>query len=508
MSHLTRREFLAGVSTLALGCAGRGGDPPPRARSDANVLLILTDQQRWDALGCAGNKILETPNLDRLARQGVRFSQATCAAPLCGPSRASLLSGQYLFAHACPGNAELGRPGMPEEVETWEETLSARGWHTAYHGKWHTGSANTGVYRNGLTHYLRDYHAYLAARYPGREREPGERIDRYSRWPYRPTPLDEMMRRATAEGRVMPHHPEAGRHTVPAGESLTAWTAGQTLEFLAHPPEGPWSATCSILHPHAPLIAPSPYFERYDPAAMPMPRTLDDVFTPAGRAAIPDVLTLTPEGMGRFISLYYGLVGEVDFWVGKLLDALEASGQADRTLVVFTSDHGEMMGDHARVSKMVFYEASLRVPLIMRFPGQIPEGVTMEAPASGADVAPTILDCLGVPVPASMHGRSLLPVAQGRDPEFDLAYAELGENLERPMGQRMARSREWKLAFWRQRAFLYHLLEDPDETRNLLDPAHRAEKWVGEARRLRQAMLDRLEAMGSPERDVIARLEI
>ena len=507
MASVSRREFLAGVSALALS-RGLAHAAETAEAPKTNVLFIMTDQQRWDALSCAGNGVVETPHLDRLASQGVRFSEATCSSPLCGPSRASMLSGQYMHAHRCPGNAELARPGMPEEVETWEETLSAAGWSCNYHGKWHTGSANTAVYKNGLTYYLKDYHDYLAAKYPDREPQEGERVDRYSKWPYRPAAVEGMMREAQRRQLVLPHHPESGQHTAPAEDSLTAWTARQTVEFLSQPPDGPWSVTCSILHPHAPLIAASPYYERYDPARMPMPRILDDVFTPKGSSAIPEVLTLTPDGMGRYISLYYGLVREVDDWVGKIMDALEQSGQADRTLVVFTSDHGEMLGEHARVSKMVFYEASLRVPLLLRMPGRIPAGRTLESPATGADLAPTIFDYLGLAVPKRMHGKSLRSAIDGRAPAFEYAYSELVANRRRPNAQRIVRSPEWKFIVWQDRPLLYHLTEDPDETKNLLDPAHRSDKWVEQGKRLHEAMLNRLEAIGSPERDALAALTL
>lgn len=474
----------------------------------ANVLFIMADQFRHDAMSCAGNPVVETPHLDRLAAGGVRFTDAVCSSPLCGPSRASLLTGQYAHGHRCWGNFEIKNPGgLPESAETFDEILAANRYHVEYHGKWHTGAANRSCYHDGLPYYLDAYHRYLEEQYPGRKKEAGEAVDRYTKWPYRPFPVDRMMAEALRRKLVMPHHNEAGEHTVPADKSLTAWTAARVVRFLESKPAQPFAITCSILHPHAPLIASPPYAKMYDPAKMPMPRVLDDEFTPPERRAIPKVLTLAPDGLGSYISLYYGLVKEVDDWVGRILAALDRANLASRTLVVFLADHGEMMGEHSRVSKMVFYEASIRVPLIMRLPGRIPKGRTSRAPATGADIAPTILDYCGIPVPRGMHGRSLRPAIENGKASGG-AFSELAPPGGRGEEQRIWRTAEWKLAFVRGKPYLYHLQEDPDETRNLLDARHRRQRWVDEAGRLRSAMLGRLEEMGSPELDRIRGFEL
>jgi choline-sulfatase len=354
-----------------------------------------------------------------------------------------------------------------------------------------------------LEDYLELYHRYLRQTYPGREKQSGEAIDRYSKWPYRPFAVDRMMADALKQRLVMPHHNEAGEHTASAEHSLTAWTAGRVVRVLESGPKQPFAITCSILHPHAPLIAPRPYLGMYDPAKMPMPKVLNDVFTPPEKRAIPKVLTLTPDGLGTYASLYYGLVAEVDHWVGRILGALDKAGLAENTLVLFLSDHGEMLGEHSRVSKMVFYEASIRVPLLARLPGRIPGGRKVTAPATGADVAPTILDYCNIGRPPEMHGRSLRAAIENTKPAFETAYTELHPPGGGPEEQRILRSQQWKLAFVSGRPHLYHLSEDPDETRNLLEPRHRRQRWVSESRKLHAAMLARLEQMRSPELDRI-----
>ncbi len=509
MDACSRRNFLAGLSALALGCAGRSSLRTSQgARSrPPNVLFLLADQFRHDALSCAGNRVVETPHLDRLARGGVRFTSATCAAPLCGPSRAAMLSGLYQHAHRCPGNVELTRPGMPEEVVTWDERLAAAGYHAEYFGKWHVGRDNRGCYANGCPDYLREYRAYVAGKYPQRTPGAGEKLERSLDLPYRPWHVEAEMADAARQGREMPHLPMAGELAIDAADSLTAWTAAQTVDFIRRAPDAPWSATCSILHPHAPLLVARPYSRMFDPARMPLPKVLDDVFTPPERAAIPDVVTLTPDGLGQFMALYYGLVKEVDDAVGRILAALEASGQAENTLIIFTADHGEMLGDHARVAKMAFYEASVRVPMILSLPGRIPAGKTMDAPANGVDLAATILDYAGVAGGEGLHGASLRGVIEGRT-EPPGAYIQLGARPTLPRGQRILRTREWKLALWRGQPFLYHLADDPDETRNLLAAPHRQDQWVQQARSLQRDLLHRMEEIKSPETDWLASVEV
>jgi arylsulfatase A-like enzyme len=506
MDTIPRRKFVAGMGAMGLAGYSRAfsnnTEKPQNQNRPPNVVFIMTDQQRFDALSCAGNPVLSTPNLDRLAREGVRFSQATCSTPLCGPSRASLLSGQYMHAHRCPGNYPIERPGMPEDVTTWEEILHEKGYHCEYHGKWHTGKDNRGCYADGLPNYSKLYHQYLVDKYGEPEKAEGQAIDRYTKWPYEPWEVDRMMIRARQQKRSMPHHNEAGEYPFPCEDSLTAWTAKRAVDYIRTQPKGRFSLSCSILHPHAPLIATKPYSNKYDPAAMPMPQTMVDVFTPE-RNAIPDVLKLTPDGLGSYISLYYGLVEEVDHWVGEILKALDETGLASNTMVVFTSDHGEMLGDHARVSKMVFYEEALRVPLLIRMPGKIKAGQVLDAPATGADVAPTILDYMGQAVPANMHGRSLRAEIDGKGNAAEFAYGEITNRPKRPNWQRLIRSQEWKFIYKQEQALLYNLAKDPHETKNLLAKEHRSDRWVGKAESLKKELMGIMEETGNPTVDRI-----
>jgi arylsulfatase A-like enzyme len=508
---LTRRQFLKTTGAMAIGvtagCRLRQPSDPESARlSPPNILFILTDQQRFDALSCAGNPVVHTPNLDRLAAGGARFTQATCSSPLCGPSRAALLTGMHLHGHGFPRNAGIAQPGISESFVTRDELFARAGYLTGYQGKWHTGNTHLGCYAGGLRHYMDEYHEHLQARYGPLTPADGELVDRYTGWTYRPLPVDQMMRRAREDGFHMPHHPEAGVYPFRPEDSLTAWTVDRTIAFLEEMPAGPFNVTCSILHPHAPLCVTERYFRLYDPAKMPMPENIEDDFDYPRPEPVPTALPLTDDGLGMYISLYYGLVREVDDHVGRLLDALERTGQADNTVVVFTSDHGEMLGSHGNLSKSVFFEEAFRVPLLIRWPARIRAGTVIEEPATGADLAPTLLDLAGIEVPGHLHGRSLRAALLGESshaPEF--AYGSLGEG---EYLSRSFRSTETKLVLGRGRPQLYDLSSDPGETRNLLDSRRRKAEHVDRAHEVFDSLLGYLEDTQDPGLDTLQSAEL
>ncbi len=458
----------------------------PVTPKNPNVLVILTDQLRYDVFSHMGDKIVETPNIDQLAAGGVVMTDAICSSPLCGPSRASLLSGCFGFDGKYTfKNCEPGKPGpWKEEITTVDEALDQAGFHVEYHGKWHTGQGHLDCYKKAdiFGHHISAYESYLAGKYERPAKDGEHKACRYTRWPYRFWPIDEMMANAKKSGVPMPHHNEAGVIDVDPEDTLTAWTAKKTVRFLQSKPQTPFAVTCSILHPHAPLVACERYATMFDPADMPMPPNVNHSLDE--KAPIPDAVPADDSGLGQFIALYYGLVKELDDWAGKLLDALDESGCADDTLVVFTADHGELMGGHRTFSKMRFYEECLRVPLIFRYPNGISAGQRLRAPASGADVAPTILDYCNVPQLEQFHGKSLRPVMEGADPEDDFAFSECRD-------RQCLRSTKWKSIVWPGRPDeLYDLENDPYEMRNLLAEA----EITGEAKKMKTELDARMES--------------
>ena len=439
-----------------------------------NVLLILVDQLRYDAFSHMGNQVIETPNIDRLAAGGVVFTDATCSSPVCGPSRASLLTGCFAFdGKFVHQNREPDKPGpWLQELVTVDEALSDLGMHVEYHGKWHVGNAHLDCYQGEervFGHHLTDYRDYLAEQYEAPELGGSYRFDNYTQWPYRFWDIDTQMEKALATNEyAIQHTSQAGIIEVDDEDTLTAWTVKKTIRFLESKPTTPFAVTCSILHPHGPVVANETYGSMFDPYEMPIPENLDGYWGPQPafaekKKSIPEAIPVDGHGLGQFTALYYGLVKELDDWVGKLLDALDQAGLADNTLVVLASDHGEMMGNHNLFGKMVFYEESLRVPLVMRYPQGIPSGLRLDAPATGADVGPTILDyCQGKPLD-QFHGRSLKAVIEGGDSPGPYAYSDL-------RNRQCLRSTAWKLECQSGEPVLFFdLQDDPLEKVNLLE---------------------------------------
>ena len=486
--RIGRREFLGRALGAALVPAGLAcGQELVKAPADRpNVLFLMADQLRWDALGVNGGRIAPTPNLDRLAARSTNFTQAICPAPLCGPSRAGMLTGTLLGRHGCLSNERSDSvSGIREEVPTFDELLDAAGYRCEYHGKWHTGGNHRSCYAVGPGDFLMEYEREMRAKHRLSERADGAGLQRdfYTRLPYRPFSADGLMRAALAKDVFLAHRPEAGESPLPAEDSLTAWTAQRVIRFLRSRPAQPFCVTGSFLAPHAPLIAPAPYSTMFDPREMPLPPDLDDDWPlPPHVRAIPDALPRSAEGLGCFLALYFGLVAELDHWIGAVLRALEETGLAERTLVVFTSDHGEMLGSHRMVAKAVFFEEALRVPLFVRAPGQ--DGAQSAACVSARDLFATLLDFGGAALPAGpLASRSLRSLVGGaQESDFPFAVSELDGGGQRV---RCLRTREWKLVTADERALLFDLAQDPGERRDLLAPGARSSEHLTLARVLR-----------------------
>ncbi|MFT5286438.1 MAG: arylsulfatase A-like enzyme [Planctomycetota bacterium] len=482
----TRRDVLklAGAGMLGssllpgyLTASGRaeGADERP------NVLFIMTDQHRFDALSCAGNGVVSTPHLDRLAKSGAFFSEMSCTSPVCGPSRASLLSGQFFRGHGCNGSVKQfaqDKRGMKLSVETFDESLHAAGYETEYFGKWHTGGGHQDIYTSGLkTHFLREYEREMTAKHPTPKnyQQKQMEVDNYTGLYFHPYPLNEAMAQSDQRHRgnenqpKIHHDPEAGWSDIPDDDSLTAWLTKRAIGFLETKRDRPFALTLSLLHPHSPLVTNGRYIDYYDPKEMPMPTNVFDDEN-KGQFGVPSIIKLDGSGMGRFIAQYYALVVEIDDWVGKLLTALDRSGARKNTMIVFTSDHGEMMGSHGQVGKSRCFEESIRVPLFLSLPGRIKPGTRVSAPVSGVDIAPTLLDYCGLESGGTrpFDGVSLRAAIEGESLGRDFSPFELNRVGMRARGMRKS---SWKFSIserYGQR--LYDLEKDPQELLNLISP--------------------------------------
>ncbi|PHQ41597.1 hypothetical protein Z052_13920 [Halorubrum sp. C191] len=367
-----------------------------------NVLLILSDEHRPDALGCAGHPHVETPNIDRLAADGVRFTNAYCSSPLCVPSRASLATGRYIHEIEAWDNA-APYDGSPP---SWGHHLLDHGVDHTTIGKLHfEPGVDDGFDEQLLTEHMETLDTFGLYRDPPLVRPNGRaRIDRAG-----PVPDGEAWYNADDPDEVCDEN---------RFRCAVEWLEDRRDS------DDPWLLSVNALIPHFPLEVEQSYYDRYPPEEMDLPvdyPPVDDHPVVDQLREHFDGLDLSEATLRRTRSAYYGLVTALDDCVGDLLDALERTGQAEETLVIYTSDHGEVLGDHGLWWKCCMYEQSVGVPLVARGPG-IESGRTVETPVSLLDVVPTMADAMGVPPDDAWRGRSLLPVATGqRDPDDERA---------------------------------------------------------------------------------------
>ncbi len=367
-----------------------------------NVLLIYTDQQRCDSLGCYGSAHAKTPYLDKLASEGTRFSRYFVNNPVCMPSRMSLLTGRYCSSLGIGTN---GIP-IPDDAVAVQQILRPYGYHTAQIGKLHFQPHARRDHRDPHPDY--GFETFVLSD------EPGCYDDAYTKWVESIAP-DQVSKVRTAlppaaleYGR--PVYSDVGREThepyaFEGDEDLThsAFVAAETCRFLQSTPKNqPFFAIAGFYAPHTPVNPPKRFIDMVNPETLPLPVKSED--EPWTR----DLGSLSDADWRQVVAHYLALVSHVDDCVGRILEALERSGHAEDTLVLFTSDHGEYLGDHGRIQKgMPGHDCIVNTPLIIRHPGQITAGMTINALCEGVDVVPTILDWCGVQVPSFMQGKSL-----------------------------------------------------------------------------------------------------
>jgi len=490
-----RREFLKAAAlsitvTGLPGCSeawqGRGSKG-----SKPNLLFLMTDQQRFDALSYAGNETLHTPHMDRLAREGVWFENAHTQCAVCVPARASMLTGHTVANTKVISNRQAYVPEdtgvMP--MKTYDEILSENAYHCEYYGKWHAPVFRARVYNNPVTaagiHKTElgpgkkaAYLNYLDPLYPNRALKEGELKDTLTERPYVPDPID---RRFDLENKGLESDIKVGQSdihgvtTIPAAYHIAAFEAGETIRALERLKDKPFSITCSFHHPHPPYLAAEKYAHLYPPAEMVAPVSIDDDMADSPylmEKRRTDEKYSDPKMIQYFISEYYALVKEVDDWVGRILDKLDELGLTDNTLVVFTSDHGEMLGSHGMRGKFCFYEESSHVPMMIRFPRRIKPGTKVKAPVSNMDLFATILDYLDMP-PHPSDGNSLRGLIEGVvNGEETYVVAEWLSDLQSKPAHMVLKG-GWKLmrpdpSAKELKKALYNLNDDPYELRNLL----------------------------------------
>ena len=465
MPSLTRRSA---IPTLAGGLASIAAP----ADRQPNVLVVVSDQLHHRALGCAGNEVIQTPHLDRLASQGVRFENALCPTPFCSPTRASLMTGLFPHQHGIVTNLRDDSPGLNPDVPTTEQALASAGYLARQFGKWHLGDrAFVNAYGQDPEQSYRQHFRSIARDMPAPPSGPISRVGR----PIFPI---EAVQAANAkfDGNG-PSNTWIGRTDVPVEHTEEAWIADRAIETLAQLAGKPFFMTVSFPAPHALWVINEPYYSLHERQRIRLPANRDSVRgvdreTPAWRFG----QLLGTDGMREYLGVYYGMVSMMDANLGRILAELERLGEEDKTLVVFTADHGDMQGGHGMYDKTSYsmYEETTRVPLLLRYPGKIPAGKTIKTHAGTCDISPTILDYLGLGAPETLAGQSLRRFIDGSEDRGRPMFAERDRSAWGSEGpphfQRLIRTHDWKYCYHsRGDSQLYDLANDPGETRNLID---------------------------------------
>jgi arylsulfatase A-like enzyme len=428
-----------------------------------NVLFILCDDIRWDHLGCAGHPNVKTPNIDRLAHEGVHFRNMFCTTSLCSPSRASILSGLYAHSHGVQNNFTE----FPNDLPSFPKRLHETGYETGYIGKWHMGEENDEK-RPGF-----DY--WVSHKGQGKYFDTEFNVD--------------------GERKVIP-----GYYTHIVTQLASDW--------IKKPRDKPWCLMLGHKAPHS-FYTPEPkYAHTFDDVRVPYPKSafmLDDkpkwykdrLYTWHGiygplfewRKKFPDDRPEAVKDFENMIHGYWGVILSVDDSVGLLTKQLEAAGQLDNTIIVFMGDNGLLNGENGMVDKRAMHEASIRVPLIVRYPGLTPKDQPKDVTKQvlTLDVAPSLLElCHAEPLP-KIQGKSWVKLATAGDSDWRSAwFYEYNYEKQFPYtpNVRGIRTDDWKYVHYphgdgdadRHMAELYHLKNDPGELKNLIEDSKTSAK--------------------------------
>lgn len=468
---ITRREFIrrggAAVLTLTLPAVARRGQAAPA--KPPNVLWIMSDEHSPYVLGCYGDPVVQTPNIDSLAAKGVRFANAYCQNPLCVPSRSALMTGRYCYELGAWDNGSR----LPEDVRTMGHHFAEADYITGASGKMHI---------------------------VGKDKRLG-----YKLRPLGDAGADAIWKAAEDVRKV------AGAICQPAVagpsddplETFQDYQATQAaIRMLKENRDRPFMFWVSYIFPHFPFVSPAVYYDRYR-GRMRLPKVSQEEIS-----RLPVYLqryreqhqwaTLTDKQILTARAAYYGNVNFIDDEVGKLLKALDELRVRDNTIIVYTTDHGEMLGEHGLWRKNCFYEGSVRVPVIISFPKALPQGKVVNEVVEQFNLFATISELCGLPKPKNISARSMLRLIRGEETQWrEVAFSEYEAH---PLGSsnRMIRTRRWKYNWFELNApQLFDMKDDPGELHNLADTPEGKkviaeleklvpEGWKGRPRKTRQ----------------------
>jgi len=461
-----------------------------------NILFIQCDQLNAKALSCYGGEV-DTPNIDRLAQEGVRFTNAACVTPFCSPTRAAWVTGMYTHAHGIVANVPYPEePGPPKRGEQHgindddiitEDILHRSGYATSHYGKWHlTGvpSCYSDMYRT-QTEYPDEMEQVFA------EVSEMDR-DRWMDW-YKwnlPVTVSNVVKENAKDlelGIYRDFIAKIGKLELPAEQTCDVRVCDKTVERIKELKDRPFMITCSFNWPHDPNVVPSPYYEMFDPDKVTLAENRnvrEERFEKDWGRQI--VVALEEPGVREFVRIYYAMVKLIDDQVGRIVKALEETGQLDNTVIIFTADHGDMMSGHGMVwkSTQAFYDEIVRVPLIIRYP-KLFDPQLCDIAADSTDIMPTILALTGRPVPDQAQGQNLVPYLTGRKDESQARPYAFSERVIRhregirkvapgTKASFCVRGQGFKYCSYPGQEYLYDLKNDPGEKKDVVnDPAYK-----------------------------------
>lgn len=427
-----------------------------------NILWYCTDQQRFDTIGALGNPHVDTPNLDKLVCEGVAFTRAYCQSPICTPSRSSFLTGMY---PARVHNTRNGNESFPSHPPLITKLIADSGYDCGLIGKFHLQSA-------------------------GHRTEP-RLDDGYRYWKFSHAPRDdwseghdyaEWVRAKGGDLNAL----SASADRVPTELHQTTWTSEMAIDFITQERgDKPWLLSLNPYDPHPPFIPPKSYADQFDPAKMPGPYFRESDL--AQQAKLKDIDfqdgARRPEDFDAHgcQARYYAMIKQIDDQFARILQILDETGQRDNTVIVFTSDHGEALGDHGLLQKGCrFYEGLTRVPLIFSWPKKFKQGLQANGLVELLDMTATITELCGIEQPEYMQGRSLTPILTGEAPPDAFRNAVRCEYFDALDSfftggtgtfATMYRTDRHKLSVYHGLGLgeLYDLREDPWEFNNLWD---------------------------------------
>lgn len=479
----SRRSFLRNVAAATTVAASTSFRANPSSRRKPNLLFLWTDEQRADTIDVYGNRRIQSPNLAKLAQESIVFRNAYVSQPVCTPSRATVMTGLWPHQSGCTQN----NIALPEKTPTLPELVADGDYRTGYFGKWHLGDEIFA--QHGFEEWRSIEDMYWSYYREGRDTE--QKSD-YHHWlkslGYEPDTDRSDFSRGFAAG-------------LPIEHCKPKFLEKETCAFLRRHRDEPFMLFVNFLEPHMPFTGPLNSLHRLDEVEL--PPNFDDPLEENEPETYRQRVRRYTDGLyagefdltqvsewRRLVAHYWGLVSQVDRSVGIILEELERLGLADHTLVVFTSDHGDMMASHRLIEKSIMYQEALRVPWLMRIPDRPRRQYIVEGHVSQIDLVPTLLELLGKDPRQDLPGRSLVPLLKEQTPAAEPVFVQWNapqemqkgrnpagayrnaDRVQGPCSRAVITPEGWKLCLHdSDRNQLFNLAKDPGETTNLYDRA-------------------------------------